>query len=104
LKSWNLSLLETSGPVQAYNGIALPLHPGRENLFIAQGTSENFQNAAWASNQYWVIFFRKSILYTKQLKDQPVPVAALSRVWKCSRSLSGIAGSNPTGGMDVFLL
>jgi len=42
--------------------------------------------------------------YTKQLKDQPIPVAALSHAWACSRSFSGIAGSNPTGGMDVCLL
>jgi hypothetical protein len=35
---------------------------------------------------------------------QPIPVAARSRVWVCSRSVAGIAGSNPTGGMDVCLL
>ena len=34
----------------------------------------------------------------------PVPVAARSKAWVCSRSLAGIAGSNPTGGMDVCLL
>jgi hypothetical protein len=32
------------------------------------------------------------------------PVAALSRAWACGRSLAGIAGSNPTGDMEVFLL
>jgi len=31
----------------------------------------------------------------------PVPVAALSKVWVCGRSLVGIAGSNPVGGLDV---
>jgi hypothetical protein len=34
----------------------------------------------------------------------PVPVAARSKVWVCRRSLAGIVGSNPAGGMDVCLL
>jgi hypothetical protein len=34
----------------------------------------------------------------------PVPMAALSKVWVCGRSLLGIAGSNPAVGMDVCLL
>jgi len=33
--------------------------------------------------------------------QMPVPVAARSKVWVCGRSLAGIVGSNPTGGMDV---
>jgi len=32
----------------------------------------------------------------------PIPVAARSKVWFCGRSLEGIVGSNPTGGMDVY--
>jgi len=35
---------------------------------------------------------------------QPIPVAARSKAWVCGRSLAGIAGSNPTGGMDVCVL
>ena len=34
----------------------------------------------------------------------PVPVAAPSKAWVCSRSLAGIAGSNPAGGIDVCFL
>ena len=34
----------------------------------------------------------------------PIPVAARSKVWVCSRSLAGIVGSNPAGCMDVCLL
>jgi hypothetical protein len=34
----------------------------------------------------------------------PVPGAALSKAWVCGRSLAGIVGSTPTGGIDVFLL
>jgi hypothetical protein len=30
-----------------------------------------------------------------------IPVAALSKAWVYSGSFTGIAGSNPAGGMDV---
>jgi hypothetical protein len=35
---------------------------------------------------------------------QLVGVAARSKAWVCGRLLAGIAGSNPSGGMDVCLL
>jgi hypothetical protein len=35
---------------------------------------------------------------------KPIPVAAGSKAWVCGRSLAGIVGSKPTGGMDVCLL
>ena len=31
----------------------------------------------------------------------PILLAARSKVWVCDRTLAGIAGSNPAGGMDV---
>jgi hypothetical protein len=31
-------------------------------------------------------------------------VAARSKVWVCGRSLTGIVGLNPTGGMDVCVV
>ena len=31
----------------------------------------------------------------------PVPVAARSKAWVYGRTLAGIAGSSPAGGMDV---
>jgi hypothetical protein len=34
----------------------------------------------------------------------PVPVVPRSMAWVCGRSLAGIVGSNPTGGMDVSLV
>ena len=34
----------------------------------------------------------------------PIPVAAQSKACICGRSLAGIAGSNPAGGVDVCLL
>jgi len=33
----------------------------------------------------------------------PIPVATLSKVWVCGRSLDGIAGSNPAGGAWIFV-
>jgi hypothetical protein len=34
----------------------------------------------------------------------PIPVAARSKAWVCSRSLAGTAVSNPARGMDACLL
>jgi len=34
----------------------------------------------------------------------PIPVSAPYKAWASSRSLPGIAGSNPAKGMDVCLL
>ena len=34
----------------------------------------------------------------------PIPVAVRSKTWVCGRSLAGIEGSKPSGGMDVCLL
>jgi hypothetical protein len=34
----------------------------------------------------------------------PIPLAARSKAWVCSRSLTRIVGSNPAGGLDVCLL
>ena len=36
--------------------------------------------------------------------DKPIPVTARSKAWVCSHSLAGNAGSNPTGGMDAWVL
>ena len=33
-----------------------------------------------------------------------MPIAARSKAWVCCHSLAGIAGSNPNGEMDVYLL
>ena len=43
-------------------------------------------------------------LLVQILNKVPVPVAARSKAWVCGRSMFGIAGSNPAGGMDVRLL
>ena len=38
------------------------------------------------------------------LIGRPIPVAARSKASVCSRSLAGIAGLNPAGGMDVLFV
>jgi len=35
---------------------------------------------------------------------QPIPVAVPSKMWICGRSLVGIVGSNPAGGIYVCVL
>ena len=35
---------------------------------------------------------------------KPIPVSARSKAWVCGSSLSGTAGSNPSGAIDVCLL
>ena len=35
---------------------------------------------------------------------QLIPVVTRSKTYVCGRWLAGIAGSNPAGGVDVFLL
>jgi hypothetical protein len=45
--------------------------------------------------------FNKNLCWFVQM---PIPVVALSKAWICGRSLTGIAGSSPTGGMDVSVL
>jgi hypothetical protein len=46
--------------------------------------------------------FRDSVVYyTSYIRMVPIPVAVRSKAWVYGRSLAGIVGSNPTGGMDV---
>ena len=44
------------------------------------------------------------LFFEVQLYFGLIPVAARSRAWVCDRSLAGITGSNPAGGMYVCLL
>jgi hypothetical protein len=48
--------------------------------------------------------FPHSKEYLWTLSVMPIPMAARSTAWVCGRSLAGIVGSNPAGGMDVCLL
>jgi hypothetical protein len=43
-------------------------------------------------------------LQCRYLSVEPIPVAVRSKAWVFGRSLTGIVGSNSTGGMDVCLL
>ena len=43
-------------------------------------------------------------IYDKYFIEKPIPVAARSKACVYGRSLAGIEGSSPTGGVDVCLL
>jgi len=44
------------------------------------------------------------ITFKNVIHNQPISEAARSKACVCGRFLFGIAGSNPTGGMDACLL
>jgi hypothetical protein len=46
------------------------------------------------------------VLYKFQYRISlvPIPVAARCKAWDCGRTLVGIAGSNPSGGIDVCVV
>jgi hypothetical protein len=48
---------------------------------------------------FLLVLFEKKIFTSKAIL-----VAERSKAWVCSRSFAGIAGSNPAGEMDIFLL
>jgi len=45
-----------------------------------------------------------SLLVRVATETKPIPMAAQSKAWVCFRSLVGIVGSNPSGGIHVCLL
>jgi len=47
---------------------------------------------------------RTRVFMKSELSKAPIPVGALSKAWVCSRSLTGIAVSNPAKGMVVCFL
>ena len=62
-------------------------------------TAEHFEISPWSKPQKV-----SHILIESQSNPLPILVAARSNAWVCRRSLPGIAGSNPTGSTDVFLV
>jgi hypothetical protein len=56
-------------------------------------------------NGLYAYTFSFKVLSAGSIKTfSPIPVAAQSKVWDCGRSLAAIAGSNPAGSMDIFIL
>ena len=56
--------------------------------------------------QWWTCFSKilePTQNYRHQESDVSIPVTARSNPWVCGRSLAGIAGSSPAGGMNVFV-
>jgi hypothetical protein len=91
LESGSLKFQEPSGPVQAFNGIALPvLLPPR--IKKTPKKTASLCNLPYAS-----------YLNTSARSRLPVQVIARSKDWISGRSLFGIAGSNTTEVMDVCL-
>ena len=41
------------------------------------------------------------MFYSRYIITPQIPVAVRSKSWLCGRSLAGIAGSHPAGGMDM---
>jgi hypothetical protein len=108
-----------------------PIYQSRANFYCTRDVWK-LPNPTRAANQCLavkvLVFLRKNLFYThsfcslsydrsvvsskasspqgttKQLKDQPILVAAWCNAWVCGRSLARIAGSNPAGGMDVCIL
>ena len=68
------------------------------NQFFEAALSKRIQSNFVVNFRHFSTFI---LPYMFQLVN---PVAALSKVWVCGHSLTGIAGSNPAGGMDVYLL
>jgi hypothetical protein len=73
-------------------------------FFSFMEDNEHFQTHRLSSFEY-KNFFKKSLFFSiGYYIPQPVPVAARSKAWACGRSLVGIEGLNPAGGMGVCLL
>jgi hypothetical protein len=52
----------------------------------------------------FLMFSMHDLFHNHNDNSLPIPAAARSKAWVCGRSLAGIMGSNPAGGMDVCLL
>jgi hypothetical protein len=48
---------------------------------------------------HWLV----KLIFMYVMFHMPIPVATRSKAWVCGRLLAGIAGSNPSGGMDICL-
>jgi len=58
----------------------------------------NLETGALIKNIFKTIDFH---LFYRAILRTSVSVATRSKTWGCSRSLAGITGSNPAGGMDI---
>ena len=47
---------------------------------------------------------RRPLTLKAYVRSQSIPVTVRSKAWVFGRSLTGIVGSNPTGGMDVCVV
>jgi hypothetical protein len=52
----------------------------------------------------YTVLFLYCLTFVNNIFASPIPVAARSKAWVYGRSLAGIVGFNPAGGMDVCVL
>jgi hypothetical protein len=82
----------------------------RQPIFVLAPSA--YKTGELLPEPYAFVIYGQHYLRCKNVTDilkikyisKPVPVKARSTAWVCSRSLADNVGSNPTGGMDVFLL
>jgi len=78
-------------------------------IFVAQIRGIQYFDISVFSSIISKIFFSLSIIkptkqnLSKYLTIRPISLAACSKAWVCGLSLAGIMGSNPNGGLDVYL-
>jgi hypothetical protein len=86
-------------------------------LLLSSQLSVTFENASsWTTpllqpEIYPLVSFSTDLCKLKYLDPSqqwwlywPIPLVVRSEAWVCGRSLAGIAGSNPAGVIDVYIL
>ena len=81
-----LNLLEPQGPVQACSRKALPYVTNRRGWDSSVGIAACYG------------------LDGPGIESLPIPLAERVKARVCGRSLAGVEGSNPAGGMDVCVV
>jgi hypothetical protein len=66
-------------------------------------TDRNISLPAAENPTFLCLIYCVSILILSHIALGSIPVAARSKAWVCSRLLTGIVGSKPSGSMNVSL-
>ena len=76
-------------------------------FIIAASCSSHFSeksNGNCDQNNIYLLTIARIIYDCNVQRTRERSVAVRSKAWVCGRSLTGIVGSNPTGGMDVCVM
>jgi len=98
---WNFILLYTSARSTRFLFLSSPITPFSQSRNLSHNT---YCDTAIARCDWLVPFPFLMYYITQQKYGRPIPVAARSKAFLCGRSLGGIAGLNPAGGVDGRLL